>query len=582
MYCRKCGTNNADNAKFCEKCGAEMFAPKVVNKKASKSGKKVLLLSILAVVLLISIIVAVFIVSQKKKVEEYDTKLDKAERYLKEMNYDKAEATYLAAIKINPKNEEPYIKLAEIYSAQNEWENAKSILEQGIKETNSVKIKEKYSLYTYVENVLIPEVGTAKTGVYQWEFPAEFAGNKVKPIREVSGVITSRIMDFDNDGEDELLAAVLKNDAETEQQSSEHNAVYLEMYENEDGDVEKYDEILACDLVLGGLCNELSGIFLKKYEDKIYIVGGVCGEDVHGDYRLFSSFAMTYEDDEFQEYASTYERDTEGYWYGNEYRDDAEEMAHKMAAIGLSKTAENMRASGLARMMFIDDEIDILFQTGSENSDSSYQRKQEGGISNIHFWLGSEASAVLEKLPEASALEILEEYGFYGADEDTNFEGMTGASRLKVSCNEDTLKDMGDYYIVDASFYKQITVPANIQKGEKITLILNEITGEKETIICTENDEYGLSFGTAEYPDMYYTSGQADENGMLKLFTASYDAISTLIYEGELAIMKTATEEIAISNETGLFNPDTTYGMGWNCIYFNEKGYATRLVNYGD
>lgn len=584
MFCRKCGMNNADGARFCAGCGAEMPVQNT-NMKTPPQKKNYILIIVLFIVLLIAVAAAAFFAAQKKKEKDYETNIDSGEHYLEKLDYEKAEDFYLAAIEINPKEEEPYLRLAEIYSVQNQPEKAKDILEKGIEQTDSRKLKEKYSLYTYVEDVLIPEIGQAKTGDYEWTFPPEYAGWEAEPIRNVSGVITSRIMDFDDDGDDELLVVILKNDAETLYNSNEHNAVYLEMYENEDGDVVKYAEYLACDDVLGAYADEMSGVFLKENDETIYICGGEYGCSLYGNEFTYSSFVLTYQEDHFQKYAGTDDKFYGEFSYSDYQREAAEEMAELLDAIDLPKAAEMIRTSNCEQMTYMDAAKDMLFQIGMEFTGYEFIREDDGGSGVIHFWLGSEEASVIEELPEASALEILNEYGYYEADENTSFNGMTGASCLIFGTEDGSVQDMGDYYLVDARFYKQIKVSSDTEVGDQVTVVVNELTGEEVLWTCTSKDEYGIYFGEGrnpEYKDEYYTSGEPDEEGMLPVFMTSYDAVCALIYEGELAVMKTAIERVVIDHRMYTVSEEILENGYWNCVYFNEKGYATQLVYYGD
>lgn len=581
MFCRKCGMNNVDGARFCAGCGSEMYMPKKENVAVAKkkNGNKTILFIVLALVLITAVIVSILFAVQKKKEKDYETQIDQGEHYLENLEYEKAEDFYLAAIKINPKEEEPYLCLARIYSAQNKPEKAKDILEQGLEATESEKIQEQYSLYSYVDDVLIPELGQADTGIYEWSFPPKYASWEADPINNVSGVITSRIMDFDEDGEDELLVAILKNDVTTDDFWEPHNAVYLEIYENEGGDVERTAEWLACDGVFGGRCEEVSGVFLKEHEGRIYICGGDYSAPLYEDGTSFTSFVIVYEEETFRKYTGTSRRIQIRDYY--DYHDEAEDMAELLEEIDLPKAASVVSNTFVMKMSYQDDMIDKLFNIESEYAGYSFDR-EDGGVSIIHFWTGSEEADIVSELPEAEALEILNKYGYSENDEAEYFSGVEGSSKLLFSTSDSRVEDMGDYYLVDAKFLEQIKVPADIKAGERITVVVNELTGEEETWTCTENGEYGPTFGTVDYPDLYYTGGRPDEDGMLPVYQASADAVCKLVYEGELAIMKNAREEIAISQVEYLVNKEVLRNGYWNCVYFNEKGYAYKLVYYGD
>lgn len=76
------------------------------------------------------------------KVGEYEKLVDRGNRYLLELDYENAEEMYLKALSIEPKKEEPYIKLAEIYMEQEEYEQAQNIAEKAIQELPKDKREE--------------------------------------------------------------------------------------------------------------------------------------------------------------------------------------------------------------------------------------------------------------------------------------------------------------------------------------------------------------------------------------------------------------------------------------------------------
>lgn len=82
--------------------------------------------------------------AQEKWQEQYDLGM----KYLLEENYEEAVVAFTAAIEIDEKKPEAYISLAEVYQAQEDWENALAALQQlraELLETTEVKDRE----YTY-------------------------------------------------------------------------------------------------------------------------------------------------------------------------------------------------------------------------------------------------------------------------------------------------------------------------------------------------------------------------------------------------------------------------------------------------
>ncbi|MFR8843313.1 MAG: tetratricopeptide repeat protein, partial [Faecalibacillus intestinalis] len=85
------------------------------------------------IIVVISIIISLVFVFNHTNTKEYDNKLEEAQKYVEEMDYEKAEATYLEAIKIDSKQSKAYLKLADIYVKQNKIDKFINILEKGIK-----------------------------------------------------------------------------------------------------------------------------------------------------------------------------------------------------------------------------------------------------------------------------------------------------------------------------------------------------------------------------------------------------------------------------------------------------------------
>lgn len=433
MYCNQCGSQNADTSRFCEHCGADLQAgmnvsqPQAVPKKQMHQGKgkqqktgkkkkgivKKILIWIVVILLLAAIVAAVVFALQKKKEKDFKAEIDTGEKYLEELDYEQAETAYLAAIEVDPKQEEPYLKLAEIYSAQNRPEKAVKILEQGKLNTDSREIKEKYSLYSYVSDVLIPEYGECRED--RWECAYEKVGDytaNAKYVHDQAGVITSRIMDFDGDKKDELLVLMLKNDVATSWPEGEKgNVVVLQMYEYEKGKVVLADEMQDKSMLLGGRDQEMDGAFLKEHDGKIYLCGGGYGLVYLGaDGSSFTSWVLTY-DGKFQVYTGM-----PGGTSGSEFsyiQNEAREMADKLKTIGLVKAAEDVERTGMMRMTYDDEEIDMLFRISGRNLGGSSSRYFKShnladlGKVVFRFWIGEKnISGEAEKVP-ADEIEAL-------------------------------------------------------------------------------------------------------------------------------------------------------------------------------
>ena len=89
--------------------------------------------AILFVALIVLIVTGVLVFGSPKF--RYERQLSLGNKYLDEMDYERAIASYEAAIEIDPKNPEAYKALAELYIAMNDTESAAAVLQTGINET---------------------------------------------------------------------------------------------------------------------------------------------------------------------------------------------------------------------------------------------------------------------------------------------------------------------------------------------------------------------------------------------------------------------------------------------------------------
>lgn len=308
---------------------------------------------------IVTVIVVFVLILPQQKEKNYRANVADGERYLEEMDYEKAEDSYLAAIEIDPKEPEPYLQLVDIYESQNQPEKVVDILKRSAENTNSSEIREKYDLYTYVEDVLIPEEGRVEEGTFTCKYINQPQGNSfctvLDPVHSEKGILTSRIRDFDDDKKDELLVLRLNNEAgENEYTRVDQNEVVLRMYEYLDGEVVLSDEISALCPVLGDGDLESSGIFLHEYAGQIYICGSFRQHFyIISDGIKFNSFVTDYNGEGFKTQAGTDET-----VIGSEFSSEesaTEEMAEYLAKIGLPAESEQIGESWLRCFEFADD-----------------------------------------------------------------------------------------------------------------------------------------------------------------------------------------------------------------------------------
>lgn len=152
MICKKCGSENHETAKFCRNCGNQLQQKDTTNVPLNqnkqnykkKTGKKWGVLLVLTVVIA-GVIAGFWITKNKneKKIKEYKNQIAQGNKYVEDLDYEKAEESYLKAIKIDPKRKKPYLKLADIYVAQEKYDKAVKILEDASKNVTVTEKKER-------------------------------------------------------------------------------------------------------------------------------------------------------------------------------------------------------------------------------------------------------------------------------------------------------------------------------------------------------------------------------------------------------------------------------------------------------
>ncbi len=158
-----------------------------------------------------------------------------------------------------------------------------------------------------------------------------------------------------------------------------------------------------------------------------------------------------------------------------------------------------------------------------------------------------------------------------------------GYSVLSFDIRPETVKEHEDYYEVDALYSRRIYVPGDLQIGDQVTVVFNELTGETRTLELREDGIYPLEESLGEpyfYGGYYYNTSDGSD---WQLLDENSDQVDAPIYEGKLYIRKDATVEEAICCDVNLVTKEAlNRGRWFNGVYFDENGYVTRLVYYGD
>lgn len=206
MYCPECGKYNVDEARFCHFCGTKLeedtggdtppqtgfdpqeqsgpFQDSSASAGQNGPGKKkkkwiwLILAAVLIVVAAVAAAVFLWILPQQKE-KKFNAMLDEGNRYLENLDYEKAEDTFLQAIDIAPKHKEPYVKLAELYLDNGEKEKARSILSDARKALSKEDKKDIEKLEEEWEDQLEGE-----DGEYVWAVEPEIEADELYYLKE--------------------------------------------------------------------------------------------------------------------------------------------------------------------------------------------------------------------------------------------------------------------------------------------------------------------------------------------------------------------------------------------------------------
>lgn len=378
MFCKKCGKQIKDDARFCPYCGTGVGlsdeTQSKINSTYMKKKKTKWPLVLAFFVLAISVGIAMSYAGRKadnvKKNNNYQALVDAGNKYIEDLDYEKAEDKYLKAISIEPKKKEPYIKLADLYMAQGKQKEATNILKKAVKNIDTeeaTEIQQRYDLYTYVDNVLIPKEGQCKEGKYECKYErTSYNGVSVRPLESEKGVMNWNIMDYDNDGNEELLVLLLKKSEKNDISVGENkNAVYLQMYALVNGEVTLQDEYWGLYPVLGYTDNENAGIFLITKDNKTYICGS--NDEVASTFATgatIKSFVLTYENNHFVEQAGQTEPMSGSGFMLDETQ---QKMIDTLTKLGMNKDAERIKETGKAVFEFQDSVDKTLLRIQGKN-----------------------------------------------------------------------------------------------------------------------------------------------------------------------------------------------------------------------
>ncbi len=169
MICKNCGTQLPDNVKFCTKCGtptAEDFDISAAGVERAVprgfSAKKNIIIIIIAAILLIGGgITAIAVVNSHSASSGITDKLQLAERYLNEQNYEQAVIEFQKVLEIEPMNVDAYLGIADAYMGMGDTDKALEWLNKGLEQTGDARVQARIDALTKPFEPGISELGPA-------------------------------------------------------------------------------------------------------------------------------------------------------------------------------------------------------------------------------------------------------------------------------------------------------------------------------------------------------------------------------------------------------------------------------------
>lgn len=166
MYCTRCGRKLPEGSTECPYCRQTAGGSQTAwtgapagqaagrgpenqsagsggtKKRKGSAGKRVIVAA--GILLLLAAVFGIAAVSYRVVArKQYEEQVSLGERYLEELDYEAAIAAFEEAIRIDPKREEAYLGLAEIYIMQGDYEEAEKILDDAYSVIHTESLKDR-------------------------------------------------------------------------------------------------------------------------------------------------------------------------------------------------------------------------------------------------------------------------------------------------------------------------------------------------------------------------------------------------------------------------------------------------------
>ena len=192
MFCTKCGARLPADAEFCTNCGTKLKGAaattqaipvrNATDQNTSNNKRNKIAKPLIIAALFLCVVGAVW---YSKSDVRQNLLMDIGTKAVSEQNFAKALKCYQKLYKLNDQSEEIYLFGADVYLAQDRWEDAIRIIEEGIALTGSERLKNRLG-YICENVVVVSAVRTWEDGELEFEFEYDRWGNLVNAYQKYS------------------------------------------------------------------------------------------------------------------------------------------------------------------------------------------------------------------------------------------------------------------------------------------------------------------------------------------------------------------------------------------------------------
>ncbi|MCD7868471.1 MAG: hypothetical protein LUG62_09880 [Clostridiales bacterium] len=450
-------------------------------------------------------------------------------------------------------------------------------------------------LESYVDMLAGTEGGWLQSSNFDLSFIQYGNGIFHEPPDYSSGLLGTRIQDFDNDGAPELLALVLNREDTVSDREYHYFSVSVQMYERQDYLITKADEFQIFNESLFGYgTTEESGVFLTESNGKIFICGSAYYSAwIGSDGISYESFVCTYENGSFQmQYTTGGRIDGPGIMQEEDYyQQDAQEMAAFLDTIGLRNEAAQVRENYDQRFAFVDKQEDLIFLVEADNTGRTDQYWTTGALADLGSITGSltlydkygnilnVSDTIVNAIPSSENTEDSWKQPYISYVQNADASNELGVySYMLVDINGDAIPELYIDYGISAYGSELLTYANGSMVSMNLAVWgLNYIEGENlilssggsmdvyyDKIYTIENGTFVQihdgSWGAEDNSNL-----QFDENGNIQ-YVYSWDGVSMSQEEYTAALNTVFDPEKAISASTG--------------PYYNCNGVIDAINNY--